>query len=159
MSAPAISSSGWSPSRCRRDLDLRELFVDEIVLVARSDHELAKRRVTVADLEGLPFVGFEPGSAIRQIIDNALGAAGIQIDVVMELRSIPSILKMVATTGSLAFVSRVSLSTEPDLRAIAVRGLGISRTMGLVTRHGIPLSAPAGTFADLLARPGPRPVV
>jgi len=142
-----------------RDLDIRELFIDEIVLVARADHELAKRRVTVADLEGLPFVGFESGSAIRQIIDNTLGAAGIQIDVVMELRSIPSILKMVATTGSLAFVSRVSVSTEPELRAVAVRGLSISRTMGLATRHGIPLSAPAGTFAELLARPGPRPIV
>jgi DNA-binding transcriptional LysR family regulator len=141
-----------------RDLDIRELFIDEIALVARSDHELTKRRVRVADLEGLPFVGFEPGSAIRQIIDDALGAAGIQIEVVMELRSIPSILKMVATTGSLAFVSRVSLSTEPDLRAVAVRGLSISRTMGLATRHGIPLSAPAETFAGLLARPVPRAI-
>lgn len=135
-----------------RDLDISELFVDEIVLVTRSDHPLVKRRVTVADLEGQPFVGFESGSAIRQIIDNGLGAAGVQIDVVMELRSIPSMLKMVAMTGSLAFVSQVSLSADPDLRAVPVRGLTISRTMALATGHAVPLSAPAEAFARLLRR-------
>jgi DNA-binding transcriptional LysR family regulator len=135
-----------------RDLHITELFVDEIVLVSRSDHPFVKRRVTATDLDGQPFVGFESSSAIRQIIDNALGAAGIHIDVVMELRSIPSILKMVATTGSLAFVSRLSLAAEPDLRAVRVRGLTISRTMGLATRHPMPLSAPAEAFAALLGR-------
>ena len=106
----------------------------------------------MADLEGQPFVAFEPGSAIRQIIDNGLRIAGVQIDVVMELRSIPSILRMVATTGSLAFVSRVSLAAEPDLRPVPVRGLTISRGLGLATRHGIPLSAAAEAFARLLRR-------
>jgi DNA-binding transcriptional LysR family regulator len=135
-----------------RDLDISALVIDEIVLVARSDHPLAKRRVTAADLEGQPFVAFEPGTAVRRIIDDALLAAGVQVDVVMELRSIPSILRMVATTGSLAFVSRVSLTGESDLRAVAVRGLTISRTLGLATRRGIPLSAPAERFAELLRR-------
>ena len=68
----------------------------------------------------------------------------------MELRSIPSILRMVATTGSLAFVSRVSLSAEPDVCQVALRGMAISRTLGLATRHGFPLSAPAQAFAVLL---------
>jgi DNA-binding transcriptional LysR family regulator len=135
-----------------RDLDITELFIDEIVLVARFDHALAKRPVAVEDLEGQPFAGFEPGSAIRQIIDSALLAAGVQVEVVMELRSIPSMLRMVATTGSLAFVSRVSLPVEPDVRAIAVKGLTISRTLGLASRHGVPLSAPSEVFAGLLRR-------
>jgi len=133
-----------------RDLDISELVVDEIVLVARADHPFVTRRVRVTDLEGQPFVAFESSSAIRQIIDTALGAAGVGTDIVMELRSIPSILRMVATTGHLAFVSRVSLSAEPSLRAIPVRGLTISRTLGLATRQRIPLSAPASAFVALL---------
>ncbi len=132
------------------DLDIRELAVDEVVLVARRDHPLVSRRVGVADLEGQPFVAFESGTAIRQIIDAALGASGVETDIVMELRSIPSILRMVATTGHLAFVSRVSLAAEPSLQAISVRGLTISRTLALATRHRIPLSAPAGAFVALL---------
>jgi hypothetical protein len=57
---------------------------------------------------------------------------------------------MVATTGSLAFVSRVSLAGASDLRPVAVRGLSISRTLGLAGRHGFPLSAPGQAFAELL---------
>jgi len=133
-----------------RDLDISELAVDEIVLIARRDHPFATKRVGVTDLEGQPFVAFESGSAIRQIIDTALGTAGVKTEIVMELRSIPSILRMVATTGQLAFVSRVSLPAEPSLQAIPVRGLSISRTLGLATRHRIPLSAPAGAFVELL---------
>jgi DNA-binding transcriptional LysR family regulator len=135
-----------------RDLDISQLFIDEITLVARSDHALANRPVVVKDLEGQPFVGFESGSAIRQLIDGALLAAGVQVEVVMELRSIPSMLRMVATTGHLAFVSRVSLAAEPEVRAVPVEGLTISRTLGLATRHGIPLSAPNEVFAALLRR-------
>jgi hypothetical protein len=98
-----------------RDLDITELAVDEIVLVARADHPFATRRVPVTDLDGQPFVAFESGSAIRQIIDAALRAAGVEIDVVMELRSIPSILRRWSPPPvSLAFVSRLSLPAEPS---------------------------------------------
>jgi DNA-binding transcriptional LysR family regulator len=138
-----------------RDLDIVKLSTDEIVLVARADHDFAQRRVRVADLQGQPFVAFEEGSAIRQIIDAALRAAGVEIDVEMELRSIPSILRMVATTGYLAFVSRVSLPAEPTLRAIPVRGLTVSCSFGLATRRGIPLSAPAEAFAAMLRSTDP----
>jgi DNA-binding transcriptional LysR family regulator len=137
-----------------RHVDVIPLFVDDIVLVARGDHPFAGRPVDPGDLEDQPFVGFEPGSAIRQIIEDALLAVGVQIDVVMELRSIPSILQMVAATGSLAFVSAVSLPTQPGLQAVTVRRLAISRSLGLATRHGFPLPAPARAFADRLsARP------
>jgi DNA-binding transcriptional LysR family regulator len=140
-----------------QDLEIRELLTDEIVLVTRPDHPLARRPVRAVDLDGQPFVGFESGSTIRQIIDAALRAAGVHIDVVMELRSIPSILRMVATTGSPAFVSQVSVATEPDLQTVTVRGLTISRTLGMATRRGIPLAAPAEAFASQLRRRAASP--
>jgi DNA-binding transcriptional LysR family regulator len=136
------------------DLDMTELIRDQIVLVARSDHPLAAKRASVRDLDGETLVGFEQGTAIRQIIDRALAAAGARVDVVMELRSIPSILKMVATTGSLAFVSRLSLAAEPAVVPIAIRGLSISRTLGLAGRHGSPLPAAAEGFSTILRRVG-----
>jgi DNA-binding transcriptional LysR family regulator len=68
----------------------------------------------------------------------------------MELRSIPTMLKMVSTTGGLAFVSGVSVPTEPGLRAIPVRGLTIVRTLALATRRDVPLSAPAAAFRSTL---------
>ncbi len=136
-----------------RDLETEVLVSDRIVLVSRSDHPLADRRdLEAGDLEGLPFVAFEPGSAIRQHIDAALRDAAVHVDVVMELRSIPTILRMVSVTGNLAFVSQVSVATEPGLCVLEVRGLSIARTLALATRREMPLSAPTEAFKeDLLA--------
>ena len=77
----------------------------------------------------------------------------MEIDVVMELRSIPSILQMVATTGSLAFVSRVSLSAEPDLRAVAGPGPDHLANPGT----GDPARRPAVGAGGSLRRPAPAP--
>jgi DNA-binding transcriptional LysR family regulator len=132
------------------DLELAELVRDEIVLVARSDHPLAGKRASVRDLAGKTLVGFEQGTAIRQIIDRHLLAAGVRVDVVMELRSIPSILKMVVTTGSLAFVSRLSLTAESGIVPVPIRGLSISRMLGLASRQASPLPAAAEGFSTVL---------
>lgn len=134
-----------------KDLEVQARVRDQIVLVARDDHPLNGRRVGPADLRGQTFIAFEPDSAIRQIIDAALQRVGVEADVAMELRSIPSILRMVATTHSLAFVSRLALDAEPGVSAIAVRGLSVERTLALVARAGIPLSPAARAFAAQLA--------
>jgi DNA-binding transcriptional LysR family regulator len=133
-----------------QDLVVRPLLTDDIVLIARRDHPLAARRATARDLRGQRVVGFEAGSAIRAIVDNALRAAGIDVRVMMELRSIPSILQMVATTGNLAFVSSLSVPEESDVQVVAVKGLSISRRLGVVTRRDVPLSAAAGSFLAML---------
>ena len=132
-----------------RELDVDELCTDEIVLVARPDHPLASG-CSVADLEGRAVVAFEPMSAIRQIIDASLREAGVQVEVVMELRSIPSILQMVAMSGTVAFVSRLSLQSEPSLVEVPVEGLSIARTLAVVTRRAVPLAPPAAAFVALL---------
>ena len=44
----------------------------------------------------MPFIGFEGDAENRRHVDRALEGAGFQFDVVMELRSLQSILRMVA---------------------------------------------------------------
>jgi DNA-binding transcriptional LysR family regulator len=132
-------------------LHVEPLFADDMVLVAAHDHPLAsRRRISIGDLAGYPFVAFETGTALRHLIDGELRRAGVECDVVMELRSIPTMLKMVATTRSLAFVTALSQGTVPGLRAITVRGLSIVRTIGLATRHDMPLAPAGAAFATLL---------
>ena len=132
-------------------LDVQHLLVDDIVLVAASHHPLARRpNVSISDLAGQTFVAFEPGSAIRHLIDTELRRAGVDFDVVMDLRSIPTMLRMVATTQSLAFVSALSLGTTQGLRPIEVQGLSIARTIGLAARHDMPLPPASARFATLL---------
>jgi DNA-binding transcriptional LysR family regulator len=134
-----------------RDLRIHELRSDRIVLVGPRDHPLAHReRVTVTDLSGYAFVGFEAGSAIRQLIDSAFRDAGVTMDVVMELRSIPAILRMVATTGNLAFVSQLGLPGQGEVVEIDVRGLRVERRLGVIERARGGLSPAASAFAGRL---------
>ncbi len=137
------------------DLDVSPFTTDSITLVASREHPLASRtRVPLSALEGEDIVGFEAPSAIRSLIDGALRAAGVHVNVVMELRSIPAILRMVTATGRLAFVSRLGLGSEPgrEVVPLAVRGLKISRRLAIIQRKGRPLSPAAAAFATLLSR-------
>lgn len=128
------------------DLLVRPLLTDRIVLVAGRGHPLSKqKRVNAAQLEGLSLVGFEAGTAIRDLIDAALREAHVTMKVVMELRSIAAILRMVETTGSLAFVSEMG---APRARILHVRGLKVERQLALISKKGRPLSPAAEAFAE-----------
>jgi molybdate transport repressor ModE-like protein len=143
------------PTRTR-DVDERPLARDRIVLVAAKDHPLARReRIDARALNGQSLVGFEAGSAVRWLIDAALREAQVEVNVVMELRSVAAILQMVETTGSLAFVSELSVLPEPTRRArsvvpLAVRGLEIQRELALISKRGRSLSPAARAFSESL---------
>lgn len=129
-------------------LDLRPLLRDRIVLVAPRDHLFAGKRVAPGALNGSPLIGFEAQSAIRRIIDDALLRRGIAMQIVMELRSIQSILRMVELGLGLAFVSSLGLGMDPV--RIDVPGLRIERTLAVATKRGRPLSAAAAAFLKQL---------
>lgn len=134
-----------------RDLAFAPLLTDQIVLVARPDHPLAiRRRVRLDDLSDQAFVAFEAGSALRQIIDRQLREAGVEVNVVMELRSIPAILRMVVTTGNLAFVSRLGMNQRDEIAELHVPGLRIERRLGIIARRGLGLSPAAAAFHQQL---------
>lgn len=135
-----------------KEFDVDPLRRDRIVLVAAPDHPLARRRrVDVKDLAGHAFVGFEAGSAIRQLIDTALREAGVEVNVQMELRSIAATLEMVAHTQSLAFVSQLGVEgRNTDVTVIDVKGLAIHRGLALIRKMGRPLSPAARAFSALL---------
>jgi DNA-binding transcriptional LysR family regulator len=134
-----------------RDLVVWPLLTDRIVLVAPRSHPLARQgEIDAQALDGLTFVGFEADTAVRHIIDAALCGAGVEMNVVMELRSIPAILRMVATTGNLAFVSRLGVDTLEDVGEIRVRRLNIVRELAVIAKRGSSLSPAAQSFSTLL---------
>lgn len=134
-----------------RDLKVWPLLTDRIVLVGPKQHPLAKkRRISASALDGISFVGFEADTAVRQIIDATLRDAGVAMNVVMELRSIPAILRMVATTGNLAFVSQLGVDSLEDVAEIEVKNFKVERELAVIARRGSTLSPAAQAFADLL---------
>ncbi len=137
------------PARSK-DLHVQPIVKDPIVLVAARAHPLPPR-APLKSLDGLPLIGFERGSAIRRLIDRALEQRGVAMRVVMELRSIQSILRMVELDQGLAFVSR--LGVDARVRVIDVPGLRIQRTLAVIRRKGRPLSVAARAFLESLRHP------
>lgn len=131
------------------DLVVTPLCEDRIVLIGGSKHPLVRdKHLPINALDGQDLVGFEAGSAIRLLVDSALRSAGIEMRVVMELRSIPAILQMVATTQNLAFVSeRGAAARNRQVRRLSVRGLRIKRKLGVIVKRSRPPSPAAAAFA------------
>jgi DNA-binding transcriptional LysR family regulator len=99
----------------------------------------------------MPLIGFEEGSAIRRIIDGALEARGIEVELVMQLRSIQSILRMVALDLGLAFVSRMGVEHAAEsVEVVGVRGLRIARSLAVIRKRDRPLSVAAAAFLEHL---------
>ncbi|MCP4006099.1 MAG: LysR family transcriptional regulator [bacterium] len=134
------------------ELEVQHLCDDRIVLVAAAEHSLAQRkRLPVRALHGQALVGFEAGSAIRHLIDGDLREAAVEMNVVMELRSVAAILQMVATTRSLAFVSELGVAgADPRVRVLRVQGLNIIRQLAVIRKRGRPLSSAGEAFARAL---------
>jgi DNA-binding transcriptional LysR family regulator len=126
------------------------LLVDEIVLVAPVDHPLTTRPARRHDLDGLEVIGFESGSAVRAHIDAALTTAGLRLEVVAELRSIPTMLNLVNQLGVPAFVSRAGLASTTEVSVVDTHDLRITRDLAIATRANVVPTAAATAFHDAL---------
>lgn len=132
VEAPAASWAQLPPEL----LSATPVHDDELVLVVRPDHPLARRRkVPPAALDGLPFVGREPGSGTRAVIDQALDALGVRLDVRHELGEPEAIKRAVATGLGATILSRVAVLAEVargELAAVVVEHPGFRRRFTLL---------------------------
>lgn len=99
------------------------------------------------DLDQVPIVAFEAGTAVRDMIDRASAAAGVHLSVVMELRSIEGIKHMVSAGIGAGFVSRFALESGSGLTC---REGSLARRLAIVKRRDRPLSAAAAEFERAL---------
>lgn len=99
------------------------------------------------DLEGVPVVAFEAGTAVRAVIDDAARAAGVRLNVVMELRSIEGIKGMVAAGVGVGFVSRFALRAGEGR---ACKDGRLSRKLALVRSNARVLSGAGRAFEGMV---------
>jgi DNA-binding transcriptional LysR family regulator len=120
------------------------LVDDELRLIVPPGHRLAgKKSFAWKDLGGESMVGFEAGSAVREVIDRASTAAGVRLDVVMELRSIESIQQMVSAGIGVGFVSRFAVG---EGQGLACRDGRLVRKLAIARRADRVASAAAKEF-------------
>ena len=124
----------------RGGLVVTPLVEDELRLIVPPRHALAgAKSFRWKDLAGEAVVAFEAGSAVRTLIDRASGAAGVALNVIMELRSIESIKQMVAAGIGVGFVSRFALRGGEGLTCREGR---LTRRLAIV-RRGDRVASPA----------------
>ena len=94
---------------------------------------------------------FRAASGNRQLLDDALAKAGVNPSYRFEVSHIATLLGMVDAGLGLAAVPRLALpASHPTLAGVALRGPAVSRVLGLATRRGAALRAPAKMFHDFL---------
>jgi DNA-binding transcriptional LysR family regulator len=153
-----VPGEGASPRRARRARSGDELkasrrssnpevhppaFASLSALSASS----AVRSFRWKDLAGVPIVAFEAGTAVREMIDRAAAAAGVELSVVMELRSIESIKQMVAAGIGVGFVSKFALA---DGEGLVCKEGKLSRGLAIVRRRDRVPSAAVAEFERVL---------
>ncbi|MGH7242800.1 MAG: LysR substrate-binding domain-containing protein [Phycisphaerales bacterium] len=137
-----------------KQLVLRSLVDDELRLITPPRHKLAKETAfRWSDLKGESVIGFEAGSAVREVVDQAAASAGVTLDVVMELRSIQSIQQMVAAGVGVGFVSRLSFRDEPNkLPSLTPKGEPLIRELAIVRRSDHTPSSAVAEFERRLLK-------
>lgn len=128
------------------------IHTDPFVLAMPREHPLAARKTLAwPDLENERLIAVARSSGNRQLLDDALAQAGVNPSYRFEVSHIATLLGMVEAGLGLAAVPRLTLSpAHPTLVGVALRKPAVSRVLGLTTRRGAALRAPAKMFHDYL---------
>jgi DNA-binding transcriptional LysR family regulator len=139
------------------DLLQSEYLQDELGLITAPSHPLARaRRVCVGDVVSEVFIIRERGSGTREIVEEELRRAGVELSRVMEIGSTEAIKQAVAANLGVSIVSRyaVRLETASGLLAFApVEDLKLVRPLYVLHHRRRPLTQAATAFLELLQRP------
>jgi DNA-binding transcriptional LysR family regulator len=129
------------------------LFHDPLVLAVAPEHPLAaRRRVRVADLDGLSLVMFREGYDLRSVTLDACRDAGVSPHLVSQGGEMDGVLAFVAAGLGAAVVPAIAMPSDGSLIAVPFNRPGLSRTVALAHRNDRPLPRPARALADQLAR-------
>ncbi len=144
-----------------RSVEIIPLAEDELVMACSPKHRLSgRRRVAVKDLEGEAFVALEEGIPTRRYIDNALKAAGVNVNIVMEFDNIELLKRALEINAGVSILPRENLVREVrhgELAFARFREPGKwVRPLGVLRRRGKAPSPAERMFLSILCRGWPE---
>jgi LysR family transcriptional regulator, transcriptional activator of the cysJI operon len=141
-------------ARRHRGVTFEPLFRDQVVLACPPGHRFAGRTITLDELQAEPPVVMQEGAGVRQVIDDALRAAGLRErhpEVNLELGLQESVKSAVAAGYGITFISRSAIEAELSTGMIAtarVEGLEPAREISLATATGRTMPRTAAAFLE-----------
>ena len=143
------------------DLNVLTWREEPMVVTTHPGHRFAGRSsVPVAELEGEPFVAFDPDLSIRRAIDRFLRHHSVQVDVILEFDNIENIKRAVEIPSGISILPEPSLAREVragTLVAVPIEGDGpedrLTRPLAIIHRRHGSLDPVAAKFLELLMSP------
>lgn len=124
------------------DLRVRPLIDEEYHLFLHRDHPLAQQeRVTLDDILGKPLARISSQSKNRQLLDVAFGDFRDRMVWQYEVQSAALALRIAGSAAAMTILPACAiLMAPPTIVARPFTGVRLARTIGVVSRRGIPLS-------------------
>jgi DNA-binding transcriptional LysR family regulator len=138
----------------RRELTVVPWREEPMVLACPPQHGLAReKRISVKQLDGEAFVGFDVELVIRKKIDAYLRGHGVEVLVGLTFDNIEAVKRAVEAGSGVAILPRPTL--EHEVRAHTLAAVPFSpqdfvRPLGIVCRRGRRLSPNTEAFIELL---------
>jgi DNA-binding transcriptional LysR family regulator len=140
------------------ELDVIPWREEAMVLAVHPSHRFAHRdSVPIAELEGEPFIAFDPDLSIRRAIDHYLRHHSVRVDVVHEFDNVETIKRAVAIPSGVSILPEPSLAQEiksGSLVAVPIAGQDaqdrLTRPLAIIHRRHGNLDLAASKFLDLL---------
>jgi DNA-binding transcriptional LysR family regulator len=135
-----------------RQLELRRLASERLVLIVAPEHPLASRdEVRPPELSGEPFVAFPPGATIRASFDRVAGDAGFTPNIAFESTDIARTRALVARGLGVALLPESdAVAPGPRVAIVPVTARKLVHEVLLATRSGRRLAPAAAEFVRLV---------
>ena len=141
------------------DLNVMSWREEAMVLTVHPSHRFANRTsVSVSELDGEPFIAFDPDLSIRRAIDRVLRRHDVQVEVVLAFDNIENIKRAIEIPSGISILPEPSLEHEVKagtLISIPIEGLNpgvrLTRPLGDYSPAAqVCLERAAARFLDLL---------
>jgi DNA-binding transcriptional LysR family regulator len=140
------------------DIKLRPILENPLVVVASSNHPLAKEKyIPIEQLTNEPFIFREVGSGTRLVVEQFLADNRVCVKKVVELSSNEAIKQAIAGELGISVLSQHALALEDNdglLTILDVEGFPIQRYWYVIYPSGKQLSVAAQTFLDFAIAEG-----
>ncbi len=137
-----------------RALSVIPLRSEPMTFVCHPSHRLAKRRlVRPEDLNGEPFVAFDPELTIRKAIDRALRQRNVKVNIVMAFDNIETIKQAIKISAGVSLLPRHTVEKETSIRTLAAVPFDVPdlvRPVGIIHRRRRQLTPTVSRFIELL---------
>lgn len=132
---------------------------DTLEVIASKEHPLVQMAKTLEQsqksllplhIQHEPFILFDIGSAIHDIIELEFHKLGIRYRTVMTLKSVQSMIKMVEKNIGLSVVSSHSLKGEKGVQVLKIQNLNMQRSILICSSKERELPPAAVEFIEIL---------